>query len=82
MTVVERWLAAIVLVACVALLVRLALPWKQRQRLDSWLRGLRMGRSGRRGAEREALSAIERARRSALRDVKREQQPKPPRRLH
>ena len=66
---VERVLAAIALVVCVALLVRLAIGARRRARLDAWvLRVARWARAGaisarhRREAARVADAAIKRAR--------------------
>jgi hypothetical protein len=82
----ESWFAAIALAVCVALLVRLALPWRHRQRIDAtarrWAARLRQGRQRRGDAEREAQSAIERARRSAMSDRAAQRPARPPRKLH
>lgn len=73
---IEKVLAAIGLLACTVLLVRMALPSRRRQAFDAWARGAwhgsqRLGRrlvawrpSSRKQAARVAEEAIERARRA------------------
>lgn len=72
----EQIVAAFALGVCVALLLRLALPQRQRRRVDAaWRqavhsvrllpRRLRFGRAQRRSAQQEADEAIRRARRKA-----------------
>lgn len=76
---IEKALAAVVLVVCAALLLRMVLPARQRARLDAWWMRLRSGgwmqarnlwhrRARRAAAEREAEDAIRRAQRKPRRD--------------
>ena len=76
---IEKALAAVVLVVCAALLLRMALPARQRARLDAWWLRLRGGgtvqarnlwhwRARRVSAQREAKDAIRRAQRKPRRD--------------
>lgn len=76
---IEKALAAIVLVVCAALLLRMTLPARQRARLDAWWLRLRSGgtrqarhlwhwRARRASAEREAEDAIRRAQRKTRRE--------------
>jgi hypothetical protein len=75
----EKIFAGLVLIACVALLLRLALPELQRQRVDALARRTAFAtrrlarriwfwRSHRQRAAREAEEAIRRAQRSGKRD--------------
>jgi Mg2+/citrate symporter len=75
----EQIVAALALGVCVVLLLRLALPQRQRRRVDAaWRQAvqsvrllphrLRFGRAQRRSAQQEADEAIRRARRKAERD--------------
>jgi hypothetical protein len=77
--VIEKVFAGIALVVCAVLLLRMALPHRQQQRLDAacrysllraraLARRMRYWRSHRQTAEREALEAIRRARRKVQRD--------------
>lgn len=75
---IEQVLAGIVLAVCVALLLRMLLPERQRRRVDAaWQRALQSGRQlvrrawfwrrHRRSAAREAEEAIRRAQQGAER---------------
>jgi hypothetical protein len=92
---IEKAVAAVVLAACAALLLRMALPARQRAALDAWWLRLRSGgwmqarnlwrwRARRAEAEREAEDAIRRAQRKPRRDgnVVRPESFKGPRKPH
>lgn len=73
----DKWLSALIVLACAVMLLRLAVGPRRRARLDAWVRVLparvrarwhvlRRGRRARRDAERLAEEAIARARRNRV----------------